>query len=38
MLVQAGRDKPPDLMKNNRAGQQDTGNKRELQIKKKPSW
>ena len=37
MLIQAGCDKTPDLMKDNRTGKQDTSNKGEFQVKKNPS-
>ena len=38
MLIEARCDKTPDLVKDNRACQQNTGNQSELQIKKNPSW
>ena len=38
MSVQAGGQKTPDLIKDNRAGQQQPTDQGELQIKKNPSW
>jgi len=38
MLIQAGSNKAPYLIKNNGAGKQDAAYKSKLQIKKNPSW
>ncbi len=38
MFKKTGGDKPPDLRKDYRGGQQNPGDQRELQIKKNPSW
>jgi hypothetical protein len=38
VAIQPRSDKAPGLVENNRAGQQDTADQGELQIKKNPSW
>ncbi len=38
MAIKAGSDKAPDLVENDRGGQQNTTDKGQFQIKKNPSW
>jgi len=38
MLIESRGDETPDLVKDHRAGEQDTADQGELQVKKNPSW